>query len=391
MLKCASAYTYEIDNLEVALKEIKSQLDGKITLLGQTIGVVTCHTEFISNGTMKYICDNLPFNIVGMTTAAQAVDGESGELVLTIFVMTSDDIRFEAGVTGCLEENLEEPIKTAIGGTIAGHSGPPGLALVFPPLIFKYSGDSFVEILQKLLPSVPIFGAIAVDDSTTYEWSETIYNGANYKTSMSYVLCYGNISPRFIVGTFPEDSTMPYRGEVTKSSGSLVYEINNMNAYQYFESIGFIEQGVLADNFKLVPFAIDQKKRPDYDGVPVVRGIGLFLEDGTALFRGDVDEGSVFSMLSSGAGCVLSATREKLEQLNELAGVNGVLLFPCVGRHIMTTGNTPLIELETARETIRPGIPFMMSYAGGEICPTLVKDGVPSNRYHNYSLVILVV
>jgi len=391
MLKCASAYTYEIDNLEVAFKEIKSQLDEKITLLDHTVGIVTCHTEFVSTGTLKYICDNLAFDVVGMTTAAQAVDGESGELLLTVFVMTSDDICFKAGMTGSLDEQLEEPIRAAIGETLAGVPGAPGLAMVFPPLIFKYSGDSFVDILQRSLPSVPIFGAIAVDDSTTYELSESIYNGNNYKSAMSFVLCYGNINPRFIVGTFPEDNAMPYRGEVTKSSGSLVYEINNMNAYQYFESIGFIEKGVLADNFKLVPFAIDQKKRADYDGVPVIRGVGYFLEDGTALFRGDVDEGSVFSMLSSDTDSVLSTTRNKIEQLNGLPDVNGVLMFPCVGRHIMTSGTVHLIELETVSKTIRPGIPYMVSYAGGEICPTLVTDGVPSNRYHNYSLVILVV
>jgi len=391
MLKCASAYTYEIDNLEVAFEEIKSQLDRKITLLDQTVGIVTCHPEFISSGTLMHICDNLPFDVAGMTTAAQAVDGDFGDLVLTVFVMTSDDVFFKTGITGCLEERLDEPIRAAIEEAVAGRSGQPGLALVFPPLIFKYSGDTFVDILKECLPGAPIFGSIAVDDSTTYEWSETIYNGKNYKDSMPFVLCYGNINPRFFVGTFPEDSTMPYKGEVTKSCGALVYEINNMNAYQYFESIGFIEKGVLADNFKLVPFAIDQRKRADYDGVPVVRGIGFFLEDGTALFRGDVDEGSVFSMLSSGAECVLSTTRKKIELINELPDVNGALLFPCVGRHIMTTGNTPLIELETIKDTMRPGIPFMVSYAGGEICPSLVKDGVPSNRYHNYSLVILVV
>ena len=52
---------------------------------------------------------------------------------------------------------------------------------------------------------------------------------------------------------------------------------------------------------------------------------------------------------------------------------------------------SPLMELETARDTINPDIPFMIGYAGGEICPTLVRNGVPTNRYHNYSLVILVV
>jgi hypothetical protein len=51
----------------------------------------------------------------------------------------------------------------------------------------------------------------------------------------------------------------------------------------------------------------------------------------------------------------------------------------------------PLVELQTALSTIRPDIPFMIGYAGGEICPTSIKNGIPANRFHNYSLVALVV
>ena len=208
---------------------------------------------------------------------------------------------------------------------------------------------------------------------------------------MPFILCYGNINPRFIVGTFPEDKVMPYRGEITKSNGSLVSEINNINAYKYFESIGFVNNGVLQENFNFVPFAIDQKKRADYDGIPVIRGIALFTEDGSAIFRGDVDEGSTFSLLTCETEDVLTATEQKIKQMNELPDVNGALLFPCIARRMMTMGNNPLMELETVKNTIHPEIPFIMGYAGGEISPTLGRNGIPTNRFHNYSLIILVI
>jgi len=125
--------------------------------------------------------------------------------------------------------------------------------------------------------------------------------------------------------------------------------------------------------------------------MPVIRGIASFTEDGAAIFRGDVDEGSTFTLLISEADNVLLATRQKIEQLNDLSEVNGALLFSCIGRRMMTMRNNPLMELETVGNTIRDGIPFSMGYASGEISPTLVRNGIPTNRFHNYSLVILVV
>ena len=391
MLKCASVYTYEIDDLDVALENIKAQLDEKITLLEYTVGIVTCHPEFIISGALKYICNNLPFDLVGMTTAVQAVNDETGELILTIFVMTSDDVRFRTGITTELDTSIATSIKTAVDRITSEHTETPGLALMFAPCMSSCSGDTYVAAWENIIPNVPIFGAVATDDTRAYELSETIYNGESFKMEMPFVLCYGNINPRFIVGTFPHEKVMPHKGEITKSSGPFVYEINNKNAYEYFESIGFTNNGVLAKSYIFVPFAIDQKKRADYDGIPVIRSLNSFTENGTAVFLGDVDEGSTFSMLTSEPDDVLSVTRQKIEQINSLSGVNGVLMLPCIARRLMTMRVDPLIELKNVRDTIRRDIPFMMCYAGGEIGPTLVKDGIPTNRFHNYSLIILVV
>ena len=391
MLKCASVYTYEIDDPKIALAEIKFQLDQKIALQEHSAGIIMCHPDFIGSGVVKYISQNLPFDLAGVTTSSQAVNGEAGELILTIFVMTADDIRFTTGVTGDLDENIDAPVKAAFDVAAPGVDELPGLALIFPPLILKYAGDAYINAWEQVIPGVPVFGTIAIDDTLAFDESVTIYNGESYKTAMPFVLCYGNINPRFLVGTLPEDKIMPYKGEITKSDGPFVAEINNINAYKYFESIGFASSGALAENYLFVPFVIDQKKRKDYDGIPVIRGHAAFTDDGTAIFRGNVDEGSVFTMLTSDSDDVLSITRQKIDQVNATGDVNGVLLFPCIVRRLMTMRVSPLVELAAVRDAISPDIPFMMGYSGGEICPTSIKDGAPANRFHNYSLVILMV
>ena len=387
MLKCASVYTFEIDDPEIAIEEIRAQLNKKITFLEHTVGIVMCHPEFIASGVLKHVCENLPFNLAGTTTSSQAIDGEIGELILTIFVMTSDDVWFKTGVTESLGENIDAQIKAAFDKSVLGVSESPKLALTFPPQSLR-AGDAYVNAWQEIIPNVPVFGPVAVDDTLTFEESETIHNGESYKAAMPFVLCYGNITPRFIVGTLPQDKAMPYKGEITKSNEAFVYEVNNMNARQYFESIGFVNS---YENYIFAPLVIDQKKRTDYDGIPVLRILASFTADGAAIFRGYVDEGSIFTILTCETEDMLSATRQTIEQLNDLPDVNGVLLFPCIVRRMMTMRENPMMELETVRDTINPDIPFMIGYAGGEISPTLIKNDIPTNRFHNYSLVILVV
>jgi hypothetical protein len=395
MLKCASAYTYEIDDPGVAFGEIKKQLDEKITLLKHSVGVVMCHPEFIASGALRHICENLPFELAGATTSAQAVNGEAGDLVLTIFVMTSDDVQFKAGVTPPLDDGIDAPVQAAFDEAAATMPEPPKLAIIFPPLMLKYAGDAYVNAWGKAARDVPLFGSLAIDDSVNFEGSETIFDGKNFKTAMSFVLCFGNIAPRFLVGSLPQDKAMPYKGEITKSEGPFVHEINNISARKYFESIGIIGSGSYAENqlqsYLFVPFVIDQKMREDYDGIPVIRGHASFLEGGSAIFRGDVDEGSSFTMLMVNSNDVMKTTSQKLEEINGLPDVNGILLFPCIVRRMISMYPNPLAELKTAIDTIRPDIPFMMGYAGGEICPTSVNNGIPANRFHNYSLVALVV
>jgi len=373
------------------LEEVLAQLDEKVELLDNSVGIVMCNPEFIHSGTLRHLCEGLPFEVAGVTSSSQAVNDEAGELIFTVFVMTADDVRFKTGVTEGLSEETAGPIQSALRAAVADEAELPKLALIFPSRNIKYAGDAYAHELEQVIPGVPTFGAIAVDDTLAFEFNETIHNSESYKTEMSFILCYGNINPRFVVGTLPKHKAMPYKGEVTSSDGPYVREINNINAYTYFEDIGLAVDGKLDDNYILVPFVIDLKARKDYDGFPILRAHASFTDEGTALFRGNVDEGSTFTLLACDSDDVLSVTRQKMEEACEVPGVNGLLVISCIARRMMTIRLNPLLELEAAKGAVPPDIPFMMGYAAGEICPTSVRDGIPANRFHNYSLVILVV
>ena len=385
MLKCASVYTSEVDNPDVAVSEIRKQLDAKITLLENSAGIIMCNPEFIFTGVLKAICESMPFPLTGITTSSQAVNDGIGELLLTIFIITSNDVQFKTGVTESLKDGVNIPVEEAYKNVTADSKDNPKLILVFPPFGL-HAGDEYVKALGKIIPDVPIFGTCAIDDTADFSGCETIYNGTNLKDAMAFMLCYGNINPRFLIATLSESNTISSKAEVTRAEGNCVYEINHDNALKYFEEMGFVE------SVRFTPFMIDLLKREDYDGIPVIRGHASFTEDGAAIFYGYVDEGSTFTMLKGEPDDIVATTCQKIQQLNQLSNVNGAILFPCVVRRAsLLSVNKPLLELQWAKDTINPEIPFMMGYAGGEICPTSIKNGIPTNRFHNHTLVILVI
>jgi len=384
MLKCASVYTCEVDDFDAALSEIKAQLEQKITLLKHSVGIVMCHPEFTGTGILEHLSENLPFDLAGITTASQATNDKVGELILTIFVMTSDDIVFKTGVTEALGDDVAGAVKTAYEKT-AEMSEHPKLALLFPPF-GRHAGDEYVRAWEKVLPGTPLFGTHAMDDTATFKECRTIYNGQHYETAMPFVLCYGNINPRFMIATFSEESAVSAKADITRAKGNCVYEINDVTAVEYFEKMGIVNISVMT------AFMFDFSKHKYDDSIPVVRGFASFTEEGAVAFYGEVEEGTTLAFLEWDTDNMLSATSQKILEINAMADVNGVLLFPCgMRRAVLLGANRPLLEFVTVKENIKREIPFMMGDAGGEICPTSVRDGVPLNRFHNYSLVILIV
>ncbi|MCL2193286.1 MAG: FIST C-terminal domain-containing protein [Treponema sp.] len=396
MIKCAGLYTCEIDDPELALSQIQAQLSEKIELMEHTIGVVMCHTEAMESGVLRHIAENLPFDVAGTTTTAQSVNGVISEMGLTIFVITSDTVQFRVGMTESLEAEIEGPLRAEIE-RVGDGSATPRLVLAFPPLMLQSSGDDILEIWGRILPGVPIFGTLAVDDSSDFTNGRVICRNETAKTSHAFVLCYGDIDPRFFIATLPKENEMRHKGVITKANANVVYEIDGRKAHEYLKDVGLAVEGV-SKPIWFMPFQISQRKRSDYDGVPVLRGMASITEEGAVIFRGKVDENASFTLMNMAAEDVVTETEAKLRTVKDMPGndtnMNGILIFSCVVRHMLIIHKNPLEEMERANEAIKEALgdpPFMMSYSGGEFCPTSVKDGVHVNRFHNYSIVGLVI
>lgn len=391
MIKSATAYTYEIDDLKIACQEIKEQIQNKINLLKNSVGILLCDPDFYDSGVVDALYKELGFPIAGVTTSSQAVNAQVGDLMLTLMVLTSDDIEFVTGMTDSLEKNeLISSTDKAINKAMEKNKEKPAMAIIFPPLLEKYPGDAYITAFENKLGQVPVFGTLTVDDSITYECSMTICDGTANHDTLSFILFFGNINPRFVIATVSEKKIMPYSGEITSSKNERIMEINNAPASKYFESIGLAQNGVLHKGVQFIPFIMDIKKADNYDGIPVVRALYKFDEDGSALCRGCMYEKSIFTLGSCSKEDVLETSLKQVENIVAMNDVNAIIIFSCIVRR-MAFGVNPLEEAKNVRNMLNPDIPFIMGYSGGEICPTSFKDKKATNRFHNYSFIACIL
>ncbi len=392
MVHSASVFSYELDDPALAAEEIKTQLKEKLTLKKNTVGILMCDPEFITSGVYQAVCEALPFPVAGTTTMTQAVNGEAGVLMLTLLVYTADDVSFEVGYTDPIPAggDILAATRGAFEAARAKLPEAPKLVYVFPPLIAENGGDQYIDAIEALCPNVPVFGTLAVDDSIVFDNCSTLFNGEHSLTRMAFVLFSGDVHPRFFIGTVPEHNALPYSGEITKSDRHIVHEINDIRCSEYFENIGFAKDGKLDKGMQFVPFMLDMKARADWDGIPVVRAMVYFDENGAGVCRGYMYQNSVFTLVNPSSDDILESSRDLAKRVRALTDASAVLAFSCVVRR-MAFGAQPLTEADMMVDMLRPEVPMMVAYSGGEICPTSLRANGVTNRFHNYSMICCVL
>ena len=387
MLESASLYTFEIDEPEIALAQILQQLQEKLVLRKNTAAILQCDPEFIDSGIVAQLCAMLDFPIVGGTSAAQGTNDARGDLMLSLLVLTSDDVHFVATHTTGLAQDLFGATERSLNAALKQSDLPLRLVLTFPPIIDDYAGDWYVEAFQRVCGRVAIFGSLAVDDAiTVYNRCASVYNGKILTNEMSYLLVYGNVHPRFFVASVQNQSGADEQGIITKSEGNLVHAINDTTAIKYFEESGLAKNGVLREGIDFVPFLMSLPGAQGPDALPFVRAVIRFDENGSAVCRGVMYEGATFTIGSNVSTDVLNATRDMIEQVNAQETPQALLLFSCIVRRL-SVGANALMELDTVQQTLRPDIPYMISYSGGEIAPVSADCDGATNRFHNFTFI----
>ena len=385
MLKMINACTTELDDIEQAVAEIHEQLDAHGDLFENSVGILTCYSEFIDTGVVKALCDSLPFHVIGGTSLANCIESEAGLMMLSLTVLTADDVYFSTALTAPLEDDMDQSIAEAYQTALSNLPSKPEMMVSFMPLLKDVGGEMILGKLDPITDGVPIFGTLVCDHFSDYSTSHTICDGEASKDQLAMLVISGNIKPRFMVATISNANIQKQTAIITDAQGCLLKSVNNMPAEEYMKRLGLVQGGGI-ESLNTIPFIVDYN-----DGTkPAARVIHMITLEGYAICGGEMPKGSTLSIGLLEAPDVLKTSEGLMENVLSLGECNGLLCFPCVSRGLIM-GTDMLKELETIRKCLGNQIPFHASYSGGEYCPVQLENESFENRFHNFSIVACVL
>lgn len=382
MIKMLTAYTFEIDETEDAVNEILEQLDIERNLLKNSLGVVSCYSEYIETGVVEALSEALPFDIVGGTTINLGTSGANGITMLSLSVLTSDDVDFFTFVTKSLEEDLTG---IAEAGEVLDNdfTEKPEMVLTFSPLMFKYGGELLMTELRKAVKGIPIFGTNVCDHEKQYATSYTIHNKNIYKDSMVLTFFSGNFEPEFFVSNISTSNYHKQKALITKSSDHILMEVNDMPVLEYLKTLHVSKDDGI-EGMNAIPLIVDYN-----DGTePAAIASYMIDKDGYLVCGGNMPEGAALSIGTLDDVDVLKTSGNLALNILKRENAGGAIIFSCLSRfNILGLSNDR--EIKVLDEKL-DSIPYSVTYSGGEFCPLYNNDGDTVNRFHNFSIIACV-
>jgi hypothetical protein len=380
MIKTIVAKTYEIDSLEYALEEILDDLDLK-ELLTNSVGIISCHSNFISNGIIKGLQKELPFPIVGSTTCLAGWQDSCEGNVLLLTVLTSDDVSFKVSVSPELGVDYQKDVEKLYDEVTDSLSLTPAVVFTYAPLMHNLAADALVNTLSAYSQNkVPFFGTVAVDHTNDYATSQTIYGGNGYSTSLVLLALYGNVKVDFHVASLKNIILQKEKAVITKSNGNLLIEVNNISAAKYLESLGLTEYQI-THGLGVLPLIVNYDGKND----EAARAVFALTPNGECVCGGEMPENTTISVGSINYDDIISTSTVVIQESLKEEGL--LIGFSCVARYLVL--GTRVKDEWNLFKDILGSNPFSLSYSGGEISAFKNPDGTYANHVHNYSLCIL--
>ena len=383
MIKTINAHTFEIDDIDIAVNEILNQIKIEENLLANTVGILTCHHEFVLSGAIKAICAALPFEVVGLTTSRQSLPDVTDGVMLALTVITSDDTNFKTVYTDTLKDDAEKPISDAYSLAVKDLPEKPKIIFAFAPLMHQHAGDSYIDILDKLSGGVPIFGSLPIEAANYLDLCYTIFNGECERDKFAMILCSGNINPKCYMASVMREDFFARNLLITSSVANKVKEINGRPFIDFLEELDIAENGAIKNGISFVVFLVNYN-----DGSkPIGRVLLALDEEGNGFCGGFMPEGANISATFLTREDVIDATKKLMEKvILENPENQNFLCFSCLTRNV-ALGTNQNKEFEEINKALS-GKQYMACLSGGEICPDVLPDGTNKNRFHNNTIII---
>jgi hypothetical protein len=380
-IKVLTAHTFEIDNITAAVADIEAQIEGADLPPSHTFGVFSCHYEFVLSGAAEAICRSFPFTVCGATSSLIGTNSADDKLIFTIMIVSGDEI------TGTRADKTP-PLPVGSDPTAAfseifkEEEERAALVYVFAPDFMAVSGDELCSAYNKTGYGAPLFGTYSVDDSPMFNEQCFVYSKGGFSSeAITFLRVYGDIDPVIAVCSIPKNKILPKKGVVTSSAKNVVRAIDNAPASYFLQNFGLAKQLEASGAISALSLIANTPGSDEYYSRTLL-GIN---DDGSAVTGGDLQTLEEIRIGLFDREGMLSAAYTLLNEALDRKTANAVFIHACATRSV-ALGAQEHDEITLARRTA-DSVPFMLSYAGGEIAPK--KSG--NAFFYNQSFCICVI
>ncbi len=400
MVESIVLYTEEIDDLELATKELFDQAKDFI-LKKNSLAILYAEEETALSDLYRHLAKQWDFPIVGCTVKSMLLEPVGcSSIGISVMLMTANDVFFSAGMTYDLNlENHEEAIAHTYAGLKKQLPSEEKLILTYGVMAEKEEdivGDEIVHALEKACGRpVPIFGGLA-SDGFSFSNARVLCNGETAIHRQVIVLMAGAIDPQYVaVNTIENKAHFTYR--VTKSHRNQVLQLGDTTFLETLEHEHVATKlGNIFAYYLLTPFLMEVK---DEDGSTYEIGRTLSTLDpntGAGAFLGCVSEGSFITFgiinINDVQESVKKACNDIIDKVASADSPHHTLLsVSCSARYLAMASNTNM-EMDVCRGLLPKNFSFLGMYGNGEICPIQsLQSKKCRNMFHNFTFAFLAL
>lgn len=335
--------------------------------------------------------------LVGCSTAGEiTTQGPAKRHSIAVMALKSEDISFFAGVGEHIADEAKEAGK-AVADAVKKQA--PGEKLnafmMFPDVLVGNGADIVRGVLESLGSHFPLVGGAAGDD---FEFKKT-YQYLNGKVYSGAVVGLG-LQGKFRMGIGVKHGWIPVGmpRKVTKSSGSILHELNGQPAIKIYEDYFGTERASELRTETLAKLAITYPL-----GMQVKGSEELLIRDpitvdkkGSITCAAEIPEGSeVRLMIGSREEAVKVARLAALNALEQLGGgkPKAIIIFNCIARSKLF-GERSGDEIDAIQEGLGKDVPLIGFYTYGEQAPLggeVLNINKCNPAFHNETVVIYVL
>jgi len=392
-MKSATAISYELDNIEVAAKELTTQIMEKLTFRHNSIAILYGQPDMDIGGLSAAVSRELDCHVIGGTTAAGASLTNEGyhELAVVRHVLNGNDCLFSAAISDSMATDPEHEITKTYKKAYhdlkeQDPDAEPQMLICVASIVPSIASDNILSKVSHLCGNLPVFGFNAGDDFN-FTKQQVYLDGTTGADRLALMLISGDIKPIFQTASLAGKKALEKR-LVTKAHDNVICEIEGRPAYDYIKGFPFIDdQTTSLFNFQ---FFVEMQNDTYNDGIPVSRALNTYdKETGEVTCFANVPENSYIGLLYCDGNDVATTSEtgikeflKKLNEKDERYRYSTILIATCSLRN-MFLADMKETEGDLVKELIPQHLSVSGVYAYGEIAPTSIRNGKAVNQFHN--------